>query len=329
MKRKISIWLAWFVLCGSALTSALGGRVQAQPVPTSGNGLKIAPVRREITIEKGKSFTDTISLENVTTTKTTIRSVVNDFVPSQDESGIAKIILDENKSAPGNSFKTLVPQKLPELNLKAKEHQDVKVTISVPTNAAAGGYYGVVRFAPAGSDLSENLSLTASVGTLYLIRVPGAITEKMSLTQFSVEKDGKPGNLFQTGPVQVISRFKNDGNIHLQPFGRITLKNWRRQTLQTIEINQTEPRGNVLPGSVRRFQTGLTKARGIGRYTLEGNFGYGENGQLLMAKLTFYIIPYWLIICLIVLLLGLVFGLPLLVKRYNRRIIARATRSRR
>jgi hypothetical protein len=88
-----------------------------------------------------------------------------------------------------------------------------------------------------------------------------------------------------------------------------------------------------LPDSIRKFPTPLgDKVGNFGVYKLEGNFGYGSNGQLLSASTTFYVIPKGVIlgfILLVLLIVFLVIGLPKLIRRYNQRVISRAGRGRR
>jgi hypothetical protein len=107
------------------------------------------------------------------------------------------------------------------------------------------------------------------------------------------------------------------------------LKNHSGKVLAEYEINNVSPPGNVLPNSIRLFSEPLTKVGSFGEYKLEGNFGYGSNGQLLSASTTFYVIPAWLIIAfiaLVLLLAFLIFGLPRLIKAYNRRVLRKAGR---
>jgi hypothetical protein len=58
-----------------------------------------------------------------------------------------------------------------------------------------------------------------------------------------------------------------------------------------------------------------------------GNFGYGSNGQLLSGQTTFYVVPVGLIIAVIIVLLLIafgIFGLPRLIRAYNRSVIRKA-----
>ncbi len=207
------------------------------------------------------------------------------------------------------------------------------VKITVPSDAAAGGYYGAVRFAPADSpDPNKNVSLAASVGSLILVKVPGDIKENVTLESFDVRtsQSAKSASSFfvSNKDLYAVARFKNTGNVHEQPFGKVQLKRGDK-VLQVVEINNNDPRGNVLPDSTRRFSAKLDKVGTWGKYTVEGNFGYGDNGQLLSGKSTFYVIPLAFIIgviVLIALIIGAVLWVPKAIKRYNRNVVRKASR---
>jgi hypothetical protein len=222
--------------------------------------------------------------------------------------------------------------------LQPNEQQTVTVTVTVPKDAAGGGYYGAIRFLPANSGQQQNVSLSASVGSLVLLKVPGNIKDQLSLASLAIHQgytatnDGKSGTIFTSNKnISVVARFQNEGNIQEQPFGKLTLKKGN-QTLQTVEINNTTPRGNVLPDSIRKFNVPLNKVGSFGKYTVEGAFGYGTTGQLITGKTTFYVIPVALIIIAVIVILAIlfaIFGLPRMIKSYNRSVIRGASRYKR
>jgi hypothetical protein len=299
----------------------------------AGNGLKISPVRTDLTIQPGASQTITVTIQNVTKATATFQAIVNDFVAGDNENGQPSLILDANQYAPSHSLKRYIAP-IPDVTVPAGESKEVKVTISVPKDAAGGGYFGAVRFAPASSDGSDNknVTLSASVGSLILVKVPGNIVDNMTIKSFDVRgsTDSETASSFYTSnkSLYAVVRFQNKGNVQEQPFGKVVLKKGSK-VLQTTEINNTDPRGNVLPDSIRRFSVQLKKVGSWGKYTVEGNFGYGSNGQLLSASTTFYVVPVALIIAVIVLILIillLIFWLPKAVKRYNQRVLKRAGR---
>jgi hypothetical protein len=323
--KKARSFLAIAVV-GLALLSVSGIRAYAAPLNGQGNGLKISPVRTDLTIEKGGSRQVSLFVENITAFPITIQGVVNDFVASDDESGEPRIMLDDKDTAPTNSFKSLVGS-VQGTTLQPNERKELRVTIAVPKTATSGGYYGAIRYAPGNGQSEKNVSLTASVGSIFLITVPGNLTEQLKVESFDIMHGGSVSSLFNSGPVSVQTRFRNSGNIHVQPFGKIVIKNFSGKVIYETEINNTQPRGSVLPGSIRKFKNDVPIKKLFGRYTAEGSFGYGDSGSLILAKKTFYVIPFKLIAVVIFVLAFLIFVLPRLIRAYNRSIVRRAQSS--
>ncbi len=318
------------------LLVSVGGVGSAQQTTAGnyGNGIRVSPVRTDLVMNPGETRQISVTISNLTSASSDYQAYVNDFIAADGELGQPALILDNDKYAPSHSLKRYM-QNVPNVTVGAGQSKDVKVTISIPRDAAAGGYYGAVRFAPAkGGDDSKNVTLAASVGSLILVKVPGDIKENVTLETFDVRKGtgNKNGSSFFTTnkDLYAVTRFNNSGNVHEQPFGKLQLKKGGK-VIETLEINNTDPRGNVLPDSVRRFESKLTKVGFWGKYEVEGNFGYGTNGQLLQAKSTFYVFPLVLILIglgLLILVLFLLFGLPKAIKNYNRNVVRKANRRR-
>jgi hypothetical protein len=303
------------------------GQVSAQ---TAGNGIKVSPVRTEVTMNPGESRTVSFNVQNITSTSAEYSAVINDMV-AKGEDGQAALILDADQYAPSHSLKRYISA-IPNVQIDAGKFKEVKATITIPKDAAGGGYYGAVRFVPAGTQIDKNVTLSASVASIILVRVNGDITENMTIESFDVRRGegGLGGSSFFTTNKNLFSvvRFRNKGNVHEQPFGKVRVLKGDK-VVQETEINKTDPRGNVLPDSVRRFDTELTKLGSFGKYTVQGNFGYGSNGQLLSATTSFWVIPLPLIVGVIiavVVVLALIFAVPKAVKKYNRNVLRKAGR---
>lgn len=324
--------LYWAAAVGISLVLLLPlAVVNAQQNKDAGSGLKVSPVRTDLTINAGESKTVTVQVENVTAVGRDFRAIINDFVAGNNEYGQPALILDEDKFAPSHSLKRFIVD-VPDVNIPAGQKKDVRVVIKIPKDAAGGGYYGAVRFVPADQSTGQNITLSASVGSLLLVRVPGDVKENLALTSFDVRRGerGITGSSFFTTSkdLYAVARFNNQGNIHEQPFGKIVVKKGDK-IIQTTDINNTDPKGNVLPDSVRRFEVKLDKIGSWGKYTVEGNFGYGTSGQLISGKSTFYVVPAALLIAGLVLLLvivGAIFWLPRAVRRYNTGVVRKASR---
>lgn len=316
------------LLAGSLLLPL--SQVSAATASGPANALRVSPVRSDVTIQPGQSHTVNIVVTNVTGAAATFQAIINDFIANPDESGNPAIILDPTKFAPNHSLKRFV-QPVANVTLAPGEEKTVAIVIKVPANAAGGGYYGAVRFAPAGNTNAQNaqLSLSGSVGSLVLAKVPGDIKEQLSIAGIDVVSGKHGGNFFTTNKnLQVNLRFQNGGNIQEAPFGKLLVKNRSGKTIGSFEINNINPPGNVLPDSIRRYETPI-KVGTFGQYKIEGNFGYGSAGQLLSVATTIYVIPASLIlafIIVVVLLAAAIFGIPRLLKAYNRRVLRRAGR---
>lgn len=291
-----------------------------------GNGLKVSPVHTDITIPPGTSKTVDVYITNVTSQPTTFQVTVNDFQASGDESGNPALLLN-NQAAPTHSLKQFVPSLSP-VTLQPNEQKDVKVPITIPASASAGGYFGAVRFA-ADNNASgnQNVALSASVASLILVKVPGNYKEVMTIASIDTRKNDKIHSIFG-GPngIDGVVRFQNSGDVQEQPFGKMTVTNFRGKTVYTTEVNSGEAAGNVLPGSVRKFSVPLKNIGHFGKYTLRGDFGYGK-GQTITATTTFYVIPIWLSIAIAVIILLIIVAvieIPRLIKRYNRRVVRRS-----
>jgi hypothetical protein len=314
LRRKIyataSLLFAMAALLFASATPALAATTSA----TGGNGLKISPVRTDLTVNPGASQTVDVYVTNLTSQSADLQGVADDFTASQDESGSPAILLNGQK-APSHSLKDyIVP--IGTFALGANQTKDVKVNINIPKGVAGGGYFGAIRFLPSSANSNKNVNLTASVGSLLIVTVPGPVTEQMSIASFDVREVNSTTGKQISGPsvfftsnknLNGVVRFQNSGNLQEETFGKMLLKKGSA-IVGTYEINNTTPRGNVLPGSIRRFAVPLTGLGSFGKYTLEGNFGYGTKGQLLSASTNFYIVPVSAIVIAVVILLVIVGG---------------------
>lgn len=312
---------ALFVLVGAQAAAATS---------SPGDALSISPVRQDITVTPGSSDTVDVYIENLTSQSVTLQGIVNDFTASPDESGNPAILLNPTQYAPTHSLKRYVAP-IGDFTLGPNQQKDVKVTITIPKGTAGGGYYGAVRFEPATSTSAKNVTLSASVGSLVLVTVPGNLKEQVSIASFDVRHNDKPHTLyFSKNNIDSVVRFQNEGNVQEEPFGKVILKKGNK-VLGTYEVNNATLRGNVLPNSIRKFTVSLSNIGSFGKYTVEGNFGYGSTGQLLTAVTSFYVIPLSLIVSVIVailLILFLIFGLPRMIRKYNQNVIRKASTRR-
>jgi len=299
---------------------------QSSDINNKGQALEIAPPVIILTADPGQTITTDISIRNISGGELIVTGQLNDFVAA-GEDGTPKILMDETDADIRNNPYSIINwiSPMPQLDLISRQIATLPVTINVPKDAAPGGHYGVVRFTGVPPELKgTGVSLSASLGSLILVRVNGDVEENLSISEFSASQNGIKKSLFETAPLKFSERIKNTGNLHEQPSGLVTVTDMFGNKLATLGVNATAPQGNVLPGSTRLFTQDLdSKVIGnkilFGLYTATLKLTYANN-QIITQTITFWVIPYTLIGFIIILIIGGFIGLRYAVKRYNQHI---------
>ena len=325
LRRLLTSTGIGFAVVAIALSQSLPAG--AAPTQTTGQALEIGPPVLSLSGDPGATLKADIKLRNVSSSTMVVTSEINDFTANNSsESGDPKIILNNSEPNPYSMIPWVKP--LSQLSLKSRQMVTIPVTITIPKNAAPGGYYAAVRFTGRPADLSSTgVSLSASIASLVLMKVNGAAKESMSIEDFSVRQDAIIGSLFESTPLQFTERFKNTGNLHEQPTGYVTIKDMFGKTVTNLSVNADQR--NVLPQSIRKFEQTLdSQAIGskvlFGHYTADLSVTYGANKTALTKQLSFWIIPYRIIGLAILTLVAIFFLFRFLIRRYNQAIINKA-----
>lgn len=318
------------------LAVSIGGIAYAQTAapgaarPGSGQALEIGPPVLNLEGDPGKTVTADLNLRDVSPEKLVVTNEIDDFVAG-DENGTPKLLLNQAQSSPFSMKSWVSP--LPKFTLVPRQIQTLKVTIKIPQNAAPGGYYSVIRFSgnPPGLE-GQGVSLSASLGSLVLLKVNGQVKEQMSVEEFYTASKGKKTNLFESAPITLTERLNNLGNIHEQPIGVMTISDMFGKNLASFTLN-TDQR-NVLPHSIRKFEQVIdSSVIGnkflFGKYTAKMELTYGSGVTPLVATVDFWVIPYTLIAIIIVILIVLFFVIRYALRRYAQRIADQTGRRRR
>lgn len=319
--------LSRFII-GLAVTIFLLGSLTASSVSAqttnanSAQGIQVSPTLYELNAERGKTYSIELTVMNVTLTDLLYTVSVDDF-NSSDETGSPHIIL--NSELPETASVMTWVSTIPDFILKSRESKKIDAQITIPGNAEPGGHYGVIRFSGSAPEIeSTGVGLSASAGVLILIRVDGTISETASLVSFYSANGDKQSSFFENGPINLVARIKNDGNVHVKPSGDIEIRDIFGNLTATFPVNRQEPKSNVLPNSIRRFEVSLNKSWMVGPYTANLTLGYGTTGQAITSTINFWVIPYRIILVGLMALATLIFILRRLLKVYNRRIIEKS-----
>lgn len=337
MKKRLLQKVAVRTLCLAFAAGIIASGLPALGAKAeSGQAFSITPPLIERKADPGQTVTVNIKFTNLSSGELLIKTQFNDF-GAKDETGDPNIIFDDAQNT-SYSLKNWIGAPAP---FKVASHvtKSLDFPITVPKDAEPGGHYAVIRFTGTAPELEQSgVALTGSIGSLVLLQVSGNIKEDASLLEFTPAKvshnaNGDPvyetASFFENGPVGFIQRFKNNGNVHVKPTGTIEVYNMFGAKVSTVRVNgdPTDPKNppkSVLPQSVRRF--GETGPDGFmfGMYTAKLNISYGQGQKQLTQTITFWVIPYKLILISLIVLTGLFFLLRFGIKRYNQHIIARA-----
>ncbi|MDN5275118.1 MAG: hypothetical protein JWP06_1019 [Candidatus Saccharibacteria bacterium] len=320
MKKHIRMNITAVLVAAVAFSALVGSHTYAQAANTNANVLKVSPVRSDVEVKPGESKDVRTTVTNLTNSPITVRSVENDFIASNKEDGSPALILDENKFAPTHSLKRFM-KPIGDVTIPAKGSKDIMVTITPPLQAQAGGYFGAVRFVPVTANGDAQVNLNASAASLILLSVPGNVVEKLDMTKFEIQQDGKAGSFFQSSnDLQAAVRFENKGGAQEGPFGKVTVTQ-NGSVVYEADFNNDTPRQVILPDSARAWDIPLKKIGSFGNYTVTATFSYGKKNQTIEVTKSFWVVPQIVIIATIVGVLVLVLfviAIVLLVRNNKR-----------
>lgn len=284
-----------------------------------GSGLQLSPTRTEISAQPGETKTFKITLKNVTQGEVNAQAFLNDF-ESDNVSGTPQIIVDETKDKTPYSLSSMLTG-VQSVNLKAGESKEIENTINVPASAAPGAYFGALRYAavPVGQEANQGdrqVSLTASVAHLVFVEVPGEVTQKISINNVQAELNGNSSKFFFKAPNKSVVTVENLGNGFSRPFGKVELTRGSDKAVYSYDINNTEPKGIVLPRSKRVFTDDLKNVSTPGKYTLTASVAYGNGGEVVSYSSTFWYLPIWFLAILAAVIILLIAGGVFVYKKY-------------
>ncbi len=304
--------------------------------------LTVSPVKIDITGDPGTTVHGEIELFNEQDSNKTFYSSFENF-ETNGESGAPSFVGAKDGLATWLQTDTQVV-------LNSNQRTKVPFSITIPYGAEAGGYFAAIFFGsqPPGKQESSQLAIGGKLGILVFLKVSGKVEEGGGLLDFTTKNNQI---FFDALPINFYYRVNNTGGDRVIPQGLLEVKNLGFLNSFSGKANLKD--GSVLPRSIRKFEVGWVndqalsekekselgffgkaflelKAFNFGWYTANLNIFWGENNsKSFSSRLSFFIIPWHLLMIVGVFLLVVLgfgfFGL----KRYNRWIIAKATKSRR
>lgn len=273
----------------------------------------VGPGKQEVFMNPGETKVVEMKITNRTGEIQKFEMDVEDIAGSRDLRDTVKLLGNERGPYSLRDYMTI---EQPKFTLEHAERARVFVTISVPFDAEPGGLYGSVltkiTSKPAGEGTgAAGAAIVSRIGTLFFVRVAGEVAEDGLLKEFSIGPDDK--KFLAGGPVNFHILFENNGSVHLNPYGLITIKN---VTGETVGEREVEP-WFVLPDSLRLRELGWDRPLLIGRYTATAQINRGYDDIIDESTISFWILPWKLILLVIVILVVLVLLIYFVMSKFE------------
>ena len=201
-----------------ALSALIGVAISLVSINSSSAQVSVSlrPVKYILEINAGDDYNDEIVVINNSPQTITLRADLQDFVPTGEAS-----INFVPHAGPGTSLVDWFSIDRAPMVFAPNEEKRIPFTIKVPANAAPGSHLAAIFFntEPGSGGVGSGVGITARVGSLVMVAVPGEITKTGR-----VEKFIGPTRV-ENGPLNFTIKYYNSGKVHYKPEGRVIIKN--------------------------------------------------------------------------------------------------------
>jgi hypothetical protein len=259
------------------------------------NDFVVEPGKTEVFLDPGESMVKNIIVTNRINRTVRFRLSTEDFIGTNDPKQPVVLLGDDYSPY---SLKDLIVPEITEFSLEFGERISIPVTITIPTNVEPRGYYGALIISNdpdklEGSNATEvegRTRIISRIGSLFLLKINGQGLSNGNIEDFKLI--GPEKTFYSEKPAGFEIAFKNTGNVHLVPYGTITIKNMFGKVIQTLPVDAYF----VLPDSTRYREIMWTKGFSIGRYTASLNLNKGYDGETEIAELALWVLPWKIMI---------------------------------
>ena len=237
--------------------------------------MTLTPPLFQLSLLPGATWSSTLRFTNNNSYDLVIAAFTQNFRATED----AGVLFSPVGTVPGANAYELATWITPQggaITVKHGSTINIPFTIAIPQNAEPGGHYAaiIVGTTPTHGGDGE-VSVGAQLSSLVLVRVIGDVLERGMIEDFA-----SAHAIVQTQAAAFTLQFQNTGNVHVAPQGDIRITNMFGRERGRIAIDGSNPFGNVLPNSSRKFVFDWKGERNffdIGRYTARVSLTFGDN----------------------------------------------------
>ncbi len=305
--------------------------------PSAVFALTVSPAKIEVIGDPGTTVYTEIELYNEQTDSKTFFSSFENFEPAGDSGTPYFVGAKDGLATWMRAADSVI--------LAPAQRQKIPVSITIPDQADPGGYFAAVFFGnspPQQTGVGGEVSVGGKVGVLVLLRVAGDVEESAGVLDFQTLERKRFINRL---PVTFTYRVNNAGGDRIVPLGDLEIKNTFR--LKTTKFSANKNEGSVLPGSIRKFEAiwqgedegesagffGTARSQWknfhLGWYTAKLSLVWGSTNESMQSSFHFFVFPWQLLVIIFVILLVVFYFGRMGIKKYNKWIIAQATKAQR
>jgi hypothetical protein len=255
------------------------------------NDFVVEPGKTEVFLNPGETVMKSITITNRIGKNVKFKLTTEDMVGTNDAQSPIKLLGDEKGPY---SVKNFIEPEISEFELALGEKIVIPVKVSIPVDAEPRGYYGALIVSNEPEVLGDGQSketegkarLVSRIGSLFFLRINGEGKEAGTLEDFKIIGPSKA--FYENRPKGFEISFKNTGNVHLVPHGKIIIRNILGKDVGEIPVDAYFS----LPDSIRYREVLWSEGTGLGRYTANLSLfpGFGNENQ--ESSVSFWIIPW-------------------------------------
>ncbi len=294
------------VACAAPKATNAEYTIEQLPEKTVFNDFVVGPGKVDVELSPGETRTFELTIANRLGTEKTFNITEEDFTGSK--STLQTIVLLGDDRGP-YSLRDYVHVGATTIDIPHGSKARIPVTISIPADAQPGGLYGSVivgTATKASNTLSSAGALPQSpiitrIGTLFFIRVKGPVIENGKLSQFMIDQN--KSFLLDSSSITFDFLYQNDGNIHLDPYGTLSISNILGAPVTTVDVDPWF----AMPNSLRLRQVVWTPPFLFGRYVAHASINRGYGSTTDEMTYAFWVFP-WKVILGVIIALVIVIG---------------------
>ncbi|MEO5950705.1 MAG: hypothetical protein ABIQ04_04620 [Candidatus Saccharimonadales bacterium] len=331
-KRPLLIWLPAALLMLTASIAAIVLHPPTVSAQAPGEfSLQVSPSPLVATVKPGQTTDLELKIRNAGTTAEDLKIEPRSFKLNDTD---GSVVLNDTAPPDVNQW---ISFSEPSFTVQPGQWFTQKIHVALPKDAGFSYSFALIvsrQNTPKPTEGGRLIKGSLAVFTLLNVDRPGA-TRKLDVVELETDKQ-----VYEYLPSQISVRFKNSGNTIVQPYGNIFIQRSSSSPspLATLPVNETK--GYILPGSSRTlktnweagFPTFKTNDAGntseswdwskiadfrIGQYTakLVGVYNDGVRDVPIESEVTFWVIPWKIILGGIVVLALVVFALWSIIRK--------------